>query len=154
MNMKSFLFFMLLAFANCLQRLPAADTMKRKHFCPTCKSDADALLYSQQRNEWYYNHVGPSATTGANTVFVVEYDADNYVEQDGWWKWNVGPGTKKTTYNCGDLPKVPPFIDAKKGYCYENGRWNYLTEMWTVRPCYPGPFRDVDGHYDRTKTIC
>merc|ERR1719188_262285 len=54
---------------------PRTQTLLRvKHFCPTCITDADAGVYSRNRN--IYCHTNLCKKSGKNTVFVADFDAE------------------------------------------------------------------------------
>merc|ERR1711894_732 len=131
--MNSLLVLKIFAVLTNLQVLPR-PSLETKHFCPWCGGNADALQYSQQRNLWYYNNVAHDKTTGANTVFAVNYGAAGLHWDATIGKW-IG-NRFVNTYVCGDLPKTPPLIDPTEGYCYWKGC------------CYAGPFLDGSGHFD------
>merc|ERR1719391_1910687 len=146
--MKSFLLFNLLAFTNCLQTQTLPQDLSRKHFCPDCKTKEDALDYSLQRNQYFWDKNQHGAVTGINTVFAVRYGNDYERRDDengtGWFWWrDKVPERKVDTYVCNGLPTTPPFTKERANPCNKN-----------AKKCWPGPFRNMSGHFDPKKMEC
>merc|ERR1712038_663069 len=109
--------------------------VENKHMCEDCNNKADALQFSQWRNQWCNaNGLSPS---GVNTVFLQDYATAHWHQNaDTTWYSNW----KVHTYNCSGIPLTYPY---NKGYCKYIGK------------CYPGPFDNgLSAHLYYNKIKC
>jgi len=115
------------------------ERLKKKHFCPDCKSSTDAIDYSIKRNEFFYPH-----GTGENTVFVAalivnEYEIDEVGGHDNltWISTEYA-----IRYDCKNIPKEAPWVHGS-AKCTQS------------KTCKPGPLADSTGHlFYRDLTYC